>query len=130
MKVILLFGNYKYHYKEVTIENENSKTTKKVFESEELVGEKYERLKEYLKNNLQISQDEIETDTQIIIQAANGYSENEEKISWLQESQSSLEIITDGKGLIPTRNVYLAYTRLYNNNIRVWNENTSYLWWK
>ena len=54
-----------------------------------------------------------------------GYYEGEENTSWLQGSSSSDTIITDGKGLIPTRYVYLADTWIYNYNISFWNENAS-----
>ena len=46
--MILLFGHYKYNYEESTTEKGNVKTTKKVFTNEQLIGEKYERLKNYL----------------------------------------------------------------------------------
>ena len=35
------------------------------------------------------------------------------------------EIIEDGTGLVPTRYVYMANTRIYRNNITFWYENTS-----
>lgn len=120
-----IMGHYKYHYEEKTIEKGNTKTTRKVFTNEELIGEKYERLKNYLKNNLHIRESDLDTDVQVVIQAANGYYEGEENTSWLQENPSSSTIITDGKGLIPTRNVYLAYTWLYEYNFSFWYENTS-----
>ncbi len=107
-----IIGHYKYNYEEKTIEKGNTKTTKKVFANEELIGEKYERLKRYLKDELHVRDDDLETDLQIIIQAANGYYEGEENTSWLQNSNSS-NVITDGKGLIPTRNVHLANTWIY-----------------
>ena len=49
---------------------------------------------------LKISDDDMETDIQTVIQAASGYYEGEENTAWLQEGPSST-IITDGKGLIP-----------------------------
>lgn len=119
-----IIGHYKYNYEEKTIENGNIKRTGKVFKNEELIGEKYERLKNYLKNNLHISESNLDTDIQIVIQAANGYYEGEENTAWLQGNSSSGTIITDGKGLIPIRNVYLANTRLYKYNISFWNENS------
>lgn len=97
-----IIGHYKYHYEEKTIEKGNTKTTRKVFTNEELIGEKYERLKKYLKNELHIRESDIDTDVEIVIQAANGYYEGEENTDWLQGNSSSATIITDGKGLIPT----------------------------
>lgn len=42
-----IMGHYKYNYEEKTITDGNTKTTKKVYIGEELIGEKYERLKKY-----------------------------------------------------------------------------------
>ncbi len=97
-----IIGHYKYNYEEKVIEKGNTKTTKKVFRNEELIGEKYERLRKYLKQNLHIQDDDLETDLQIIIEASSGYYEGEENTSWLQGCSSYNTIITDGKGLIPT----------------------------
>lgn len=96
-----IMGHYKYNYKEKTITDGNTKTTKKVYIGEELIGEKYERLKKYLKNNLHIRPEDIDTDVQVVIQASNGYYEGKENTAWLQEDSSSSTIITNGKGLIP-----------------------------
>lgn len=96
-----IMGNYKYNYEEKTITDGNTKTTKKVYIGEELIGEKYERLKKYLKNNLHIRPEDIDTDVQVVIQASNGYYEGKENTAWLQEDSSSSTIITNGKGLIP-----------------------------
>ena len=121
-----IMGHYKYNYEDSTIQNGNTKTTRKVFTNEELIGEKYERLKKYLKDELNVKEDNIETDVNIVIQAANGYYEGEENTAWLQGNSSSATIITDGKGLIPTRYVYMACTWIYKYNITFWNENTPY----
>lgn len=96
-----IMGHYKYNYEEKTITDGNTKTTKKVYIGEELIGEKYERLKKYLKNNLHIRPEDIDTDVQVVIQASNGYYEGKENTAWLQEDSSSSTIITNGKGLIP-----------------------------
>lgn len=96
-----IMGHYKYNYEEKTIIDGNTKTTKKVYIGEELIGEKYERLKKYLKNNLHIRPEDIDTDVQVVIQASNGYYEGKENTAWLQEDSSSSTIITNGKGLIP-----------------------------
>jgi len=65
-----------------------------------------------------------EDDMQIAEQLAN---ENYEAqyAEWLKVKETSPSIITNGLGLIPTRNVYLAYTRLYTNFFSFWYENTS-----
>ncbi len=96
-----IMGHYKYNYEEKTITDGNTKTTKKVYIGEELIGEKYESLKKYLKNNLHIRPEDIDTDVQVVIQASNGYYEGKENTAWLQEDSSSSTIITNGKGLIP-----------------------------
>lgn len=96
-----IYGHYKYNYEEKTTNEGNSKTTKKVFVGEELLGEKYERLKKYLKNNLHVRDEDIETDIQVVIQASTGYYEGKENTAWLQGNSSSSTIITNGKGLIP-----------------------------
>lgn len=96
-----IMGHYKYNYEEKIITDGNTKTTKKVYIGEELIGEKYERLKKYLKNNLHIRPEDIDTDVQVVIQASNGYYEGKENTAWLQENSSSSTIITNGKGLIP-----------------------------
>mgnify|MGYP004696319363 FL=1 len=96
-----IMGHYKYNYEEKTITDGNTKTTKKVYIGEELIGEKYERLKKYLKNNLHIRPEDIDTDVQVVIQASNGYYEGKENTAWLHEDSSSSTIITNGKGLIP-----------------------------
>ncbi len=96
-----IIGHYKYHYEEKVIQNNNSKTIGKVFIAEELIGEKYERLKEYLKSKLMIKEDDLNTDIQIIIQAANGYYEGKENIAWLQADASNANIIQDSSTIIP-----------------------------
>lgn len=121
-----IMGHYKYNYEETTIEKDNVKTTKKVYIGEELIGEKYERLKKYLREDLKVEESDIEADTEIVIQAANGYYEGEENTSWLQQNNISAEnIITDGKGLVPTRYVYMADSELYKNIFSFWYEGAS-----
>ena len=119
-----IIGHYKYNYEETTTTNGNIKITGKSFVSEELIGEKYERLKTYLQDKLNISDDDLDTDVSIVIEAANGYYDGEENTSWLQNSSNNT-IITDGESLVPTRNVYMANSWIYNDNIFLWNESTS-----
>ena len=66
-----IIGHYKYNYEQKTVENGNTKTTGKVFINEELIGEKYERLRKYLKEELKINEDDLDTDIQVVIQAAS-----------------------------------------------------------
>lgn len=123
--MILLFGHYKYNYEESTTEKGNVKTTKKVFTNEQLIGEKYERLKNYLRDKLHIREDDIETDVEIIIQAASGYYEGEENTNWLQNNSSNATIITNGKGLLPTGMFTWPIPNYTNITSHFRNENTS-----
>lgn len=67
-----------------------------------------------------------EADMELVSKAESGNLTNEEYNEWLQEKSSLPTIITDGKGLVPTRNVYLAYSRIYKYNFSLRNENTPY----
>lgn len=97
-----IIGHYKYNYEDRTIQNGNKKTTGKVFVSEELQGEKYERLREYLIEKLHVRKSDIETNIEIVIQAANGYYEGKENTNWLTGNSSSSTIIIGGAGLVST----------------------------
>lgn len=116
-----ILGHYIYNYEQRVTEKDNTKVTKKVFVNEELISERYERLKNYLKEELHIKEDDLDLDTEMVIQSANGYYEGLE----ITEGTSSNKTIIEGTGLVPTRNVYLAYSRPHKNNIPFWNENTS-----
>lgn len=96
-----IMGHYKYNYEEKSAESGNNKTTKKVFVGEELIGEKYERLKKYLRTNLHVRENDVDTDVEVVINAANGYYEGKESTEWLQGNSSSDTIIVNGKGLVP-----------------------------
>lgn len=96
-----IMGHYKYNYEEKTTIDGNTKVTQKVYTGEELIGEKYERLKKYLKDNLHVRDEDIDTDVQVVVQASTGYYDGKENTAWLQENSSYNTIITDGKGLIP-----------------------------
>ena len=97
-----IIGHYKYNYETKTVENGDTKTTGKVFTNEELIGKEYERLRKYLKEKLRINEDDLDTDIQVIIQAASGYYDGEESTAWLQGNSSSDTIISNGSGLVPT----------------------------
>ena len=66
-----------------------------------------------------------EADMEIVNKVENGELTDEEYTEWLQGKTSSTTIITDGKSLIPNRNVYMADTGLYKYYFTFWNENTS-----
>lgn len=65
-----------------------------------------------------------EEDMQIAVQLSNDNYEAQ-YAEWLREKENSPTTIIGGKGLISTRNVYLANTRLYHNNFSIWYESTS-----
>lgn len=65
-----------------------------------------------------------EEDMQIAEQLSNDNYE-EQYAEWLHEKESSPTTITSGKGLVPKRNVHMAYTWLYNNYISFRYENPS-----
>ena len=75
-----------------------------------------------------LSEDDLDTDVQVIIQASNGYYEGEESTAWLQGNSSNATIISDGSGLVPKRNVHLANTRLHKYHFTFWYENSSNNW--
>ena len=121
-----IIGHYKYNYETKTVENGNSKTTSKVFTNEELIGEQYERLRKYLKDELRISEDDLDTDIQVIIQAASGYYEGKESTAWLQGNSSSATIISNGSGLVPTGMFILPIPGYTNITSHFRYENSSY----
>jgi len=96
-----IIGHYKYSYEDKITDIDGKKTTKKVLLNEEILGEKYERLKKYLKHEFHIKDIDLDNNVQIIIEAANGYYSGNENVSWLQDTPTNAEIITDGKKLIP-----------------------------
>ncbi len=114
-----IMGHYKYIYQDKVIEDGDTKITTKEFVKEELVGEQYERLKKYLKEKLKISDSDLEIDTQIVIQAATGYSNSKENIEWLLGSNSSTDIVTDGEKRIAKGMFTWPIPRIYKNHISI-----------
>lgn len=96
-----ILGHYKYSYEDKTTIIDGKKTTKKVLLGEEILGEKYERLRNYLKHEFHIKDKDLDENVEIIIQAANGYYSGNENLTWLQNTPTSAEIITNGASLIP-----------------------------
>lgn len=76
-----IMGHYKYNY----TDSDNGK----VFAGEELIGKQYERLEKYLKQHFYMTQNEIDSDIQVIIQASNGYYDGKENTSWLQANYTN-----------------------------------------
>ena len=86
-----IIGHYKYTYKDFIEENENTRISKKVFVSEELIGEQYEMLNKYLKREFNIRDEDLENQVEIVIQSAIGYSDNTENTSWLFNTKTSIQ---------------------------------------
>ena len=86
-----IIGHYKYTYKDFVEENENTRISKKVFVSEELIGEQYEMLNKYLKREFNIRDEDLENQVEIVIQSAIGYSDNTENTSWLFNTKTSIQ---------------------------------------
>ncbi len=86
-----IIGHYKYSYKDFVEENGNIRTTKKVFISENLIGEQYEMLSDYLKKEFHIKGEDLENQVEIIIQSASGYFDKTEKTEWLFNTNTSIK---------------------------------------
>ncbi len=86
-----IIGHYTYSYKEFVEENENTRTTRKVFISEELIGEQYEMLSDYLKDEFKIKGEDLENQVEIIIQSASGYFDKTENTEWLFNKSTSIK---------------------------------------
>lgn len=95
-----IIGHYKYNYEQKTTQKDNVKTTKKVFTGEELIGQKYERLREYLKKYLNVKDSDLDIDVELIIQSASGYYDGKESTNFLPSSSTDTTIVK-GSGRIP-----------------------------
>lgn len=86
-----IIGHYTYTYEDFTEQTENIRITKKVFVSENLIGEQYEMLSKYLKKEFRIKDEDLENQVEIVIQSAIGYSDNIENTSWLFNTETSIK---------------------------------------
>lgn len=70
-----IIGHYKYEYETVTETSEdgNTRTTKKKYKEEKLQGKEYERLENYLKKNMSLSDEDISTCIDLVVNSATGY---------------------------------------------------------
>lgn len=66
---ITIKGHYKYHYQEIIRETETTRVTSQELVSEELVGEQYAMLKDYLKKEFKIKDNDLETQIAIVLEA-------------------------------------------------------------
>lgn len=104
-----IIGHYTYTYKDFVEENENTRITKKVFVSENLIGEQYERLNEYLKDEFKITGEDLENQVEIIIQSSTGYFDKTENTGWLFNTSTSIK--KGGLGIFDS----------FNNDIKIGN---------
>ena len=86
-----IIGHYAYTYKDFIEENETIRISKKVFVSEELIGEQYKKLNKYLKREFNIKDEDLENQVEIVIQSAIGYSDSTENTNWLFNKNTSIQ---------------------------------------
>ena len=63
------------------------RTTKEVLQNTILEDKEFSLLRKYLKEKLNVSDDDLELDMQIILQAANGLKNGTENLQWLNENK-------------------------------------------
>lgn len=85
-----IVGHFTYTYKDFVEENENSRITKKVFVSENLIGEEYEKLSNYLKTEFKLRDEDLENQVEIVIQSATGYFNSSENTGWFFNNNTSI----------------------------------------
>ena len=68
------------------MKNGDTRITKEVLTSTILEDEEFSLLRQYLKDILNVSEDDIDLDIQYVIQAANGLREGTENLQWLNEN--------------------------------------------
>lgn len=85
-----IVGHFTYTYKDFVEENENTIITKKVFVSENLIGEEYERLSKYLKEEFNLRDEDLENQVEIVIQSATGYFNSSENTGWFFNKNTSI----------------------------------------
>lgn len=66
--------------------NGDIRTTKEVLKTTVLDDEEFSLLRKYLKENLGVSDEDLELDMQVIIQAANSLKSKTENLQWLNEN--------------------------------------------
>lgn len=73
-----IYGHYNYNYElKTTISDDgNTRTTKKVYVSETLIGEQYAKLKDYLIRFANIRSTDLDTTVDLVINSASGYYDN------------------------------------------------------
>lgn len=70
-----IMGHYTYEYETITEVSEDGKSrvTKKKYKNEELHGEQYERLKNYLKTSMNLNDEDVDMSVDLVINSESGY---------------------------------------------------------
>ena len=70
-----IMGHYTYEYETITEVSEDGKSrvTKKKYKNEELHGEQYERLKNYLKTSMNLNDEDVDMSVDLVINSDSGY---------------------------------------------------------
>lgn len=84
-----LLGKYEYTYKKVTETNGDVRITYMQPYETKLVGEPYERLKKFLKEELKIAEGDMDIAVQAVLECAAGYQWREERMAWLLGGSTS-----------------------------------------
>lgn len=82
-KADTLFGAYTFTYNKVTETEGNTRITYYQPDETKLQGEKNERLKNYIKTELEAEDIDMEFQTLLVIEAGQGYDEEREQLEWL-----------------------------------------------
>lgn len=70
-----IMGHYTYEYETITEVSEDGKSrvTKKKYKNEELHGEQYEKLKNYLKTSMNLNDEDVDMSVDLVINSDSGY---------------------------------------------------------
>lgn len=86
-----IVGHFTYTYKDFVEENETTRISKKVFVSENLIGEEYENLSKYLKDEFKLRDEDLENQVEIVVQSATGYFNSSENTGWFFNKNTSIK---------------------------------------
>lgn len=105
-----IMGHFTYSYKKkgqsgTTYDSQTGITehwsyTTWVPDSQQLIGQPYERLDNYIKRKFKDPDNSVAIDRQMVIEAGNGYDEQQERVAWLMSSGNVLSGLVSA-GTIP-----------------------------
>jgi hypothetical protein len=78
-----ILGNYAYTYKKVTQTNGDTRVTYMQPYETKQIGEEYARLKKYLDEKFNLTDFDIDTAVQAVLEASAGFETNQERMTWL-----------------------------------------------